>query len=428
MRKLSILLACVILLWMLAPALTNIVKAQVPVAVWGYVYMPDGSPAAGASVSISGGGASASTSTGNDGKYGPVTLTVSSTPVTITVKASKGSYSGSASKTGEGTMRIDVHLKAAPPPTPTPSPPPPEKRSTSLRIEASKEEYVNEPVVLTGSISPAMSVEITIVVTKPDDSTLQARVNTDSQGRFRYEFTTDVLGLYRAYAQFAGNNEYKSSTSNTVEFYVKTRPTVDLYALASGPRQVRLGGSVRPAPEIIATIMIFVSLDSGSSWLHLSNTTTDSEGRFTIDLRMSISGELLFKAVFTGTARLARAESTRPLAFRLVGEEEEQLNEQLEEMINELRRLEEENRQLRANITQLESNMSSLLNRFNEALEDLRGLEEAASRYKDEAERYGSEASQYRMLAMIGIPVSLAAGLAMGTVLGRKLRGREQAS
>lgn len=423
MRRLPILLVCIILLWILAPVLTTIVKAQVPVAVWGYVYMPDGSPAAGASVSISGGGASASTSTGSDGKYGPVTLTVSSVPVTITVRASKGSYSGSASKTGEGTMRIDVHLSAAPPPPP---PPPPEKKPTSLTIESSKKEYVNESVTLTGSINPAMSVEITISIVKPTGSSFQARVNSDSQGRFKYEFTPDDLGLYRAYAQFAGNNEYEFSKSNTVEFYVKMKPVVDLYALASGPRQVRVGGSVRPAPDTRATVMIFVSLDSGSSWLHLCNTTTDSEGRFTVNMSMSISGELLFKAVFTGTAKLARAESTRPLAFRLMSEEEERLSKQLEDKINELSRLEEENEQLRTNITQLESNINSLLNRLNAILEDSRRLEEVVSRYKDEAERYRNEADQYRMLAMIGIPVSLMAGLATGIVLRLKLRGRGQ--
>ncbi|MEM2868628.1 MAG: hypothetical protein QXR84_09140, partial [Candidatus Bathyarchaeia archaeon] len=38
-------------------------------------------------------------------------------------------------------------------------------------------EYANESVVLTGSIYPAISVEIIIVVTKPDGSTFQAKVN-----------------------------------------------------------------------------------------------------------------------------------------------------------------------------------------------------------------------------------------------------------
>lgn len=424
MRRLSCFLACAILLWVLAPTFMSIVKAQVPVAVWGYVYMPDGSPAAGASISISGGGAFASASTGSDGKYGPVTLTVQSIPVTITVRASKGSYSGSASKTGEGTMRIDVHLSAAPPPTPPP-PPPSVKKPTSLTIDSSKKEYVNESVTLTGSINPAMSVEITISIVRPNGSSFQARVNSNSQGKFQYEFKPDDLGLYKVYAQFAGNNEYESSKSNTVEFYVKMRPIVDLYVLASGSKQVRIGGSVRPTPEVRATIMILASLDSGSSWLHLCNTTTDGEGRFIIDLRMSISGELLFKAVFTGTARLARAESTRPLAFRLMSEEEEQLSKQLEDKINELRRLQEENEQLRENIAQLEANITDLSNSINESLARLRELEETASRYKTEAEKYGNEANQYRMMTMIGAFIFLIFGLVVGVLLGRKLGKKE---
>ncbi|MBO3800692.1 MAG: hypothetical protein FGF52_06565 [Candidatus Brockarchaeota archaeon] len=415
MRKISIVLACIILLWALAPVFTSIVRAQVPVAVWGYVYMPDGSPAAGASVSISGGGASKSTSTGSDGKYGPVTLTVSSVPVTITVKASKGSYSGSASKTGEGTMRIDVHLSAPPPPTPTPSPtptPPPEKKSTSLRITTSKTEYMNETAKISGSISPKMSVEITLVLVKPDGSTSQVKLNTDSEGKFSYEFTPDVLGKYKAYAQFKETSEYKGSTSNTVEFYVKMRPIIDLYALASGLRQVKVRGSVRPAPETNAIIILYISLDGGSSWLHLYNTTTDNEGHFMVDVNMSISGELMFKAVFTGTETLTCAESTRPLAFRLTSEEEEQLRKQLEDKINELRKLEKENEQLRANITQLMNDITDLSDRLNEALSNLREFEETISYYK--------------MIAIMGASASLILGLAVGILWGRKLRGREK--
>ena len=288
-------------------------------------------------------------------------------------------------------------------------------RNATFRVAAAPgfSLFVEDRDIVQGIIS----VEIIIVVTKPDGSTFQAKVNTDSQGEFRYEFVPDALGLYRAYARFAGNNDYDSSTSDTIRFYVKMRPVIDLYALALGPRQVRLGGSVRPAPETRATIIMYVSLDTGSSWLYLCNTTTDFEGRFTIDVSMSISGELLFKAVFTGTEKLVRAETTRPLAFRLVGEEEERLSRQLEDKINELRELEKENEQLRANLTDLS-------NRLSEALANLRDLEENASYYKAQTEKYENEANQYRIIAIAGASISLGVGLALGTVLGRRLRGR----
>jgi hypothetical protein len=86
----------------------------IPVGVYGYVYMPDGSPAAGASVTVSGGGDTATTTADSSGQY-HVVLTVSSIPVTVTVTASKGGYSGTASATGEGTIRVDVRLSAPSP-------------------------------------------------------------------------------------------------------------------------------------------------------------------------------------------------------------------------------------------------------------------------------------------------------------------------
>lgn len=404
------LISCIILLWLLASILMTIVKAYIPVAVWGYVYMPDGSPAAGASVFISGDGVSASTSTGSDGKYGPVTLTVSKTPVTITVRASKDGYSGSASKTGEGVIRIDVKL-SAPSPSPTHTPPPaPEKKPTRLKIEASKGEYVNESVVLTGSIYPAMSVEIIIVVTKPDGSTFQAKVNSDSQGRFYYEFVPNVLGLYRVYARFAGNKDYESSMSDIISFYVKMKPMVDLYILTPGPGQIRIGGSVMPVPETKSTIVLHISLDGGSSWLYLCNTTTDFKGYFIIDMNISIGGELSFKAIFTGTEKLTRAETTKSLILRLMSEEEEDLD-------NELRKLEEENKQLRANIT-------NLSNSLNEALTNLKELEEAVLYHKTEAEKYEREANQYKMM-VIGASLFSMVGLITGVLLGRRFHGKK---
>jgi len=54
----------------------------------------------------------------------------------------------------------------------------------------------------------------------------------------------------------------------------------------------------------------------------------------------------------------------------------------------------------------------------------LRDLEENASYYKAQTEKYENEANQYRIIAIAGASISLGVGLALGTVLGRRLRGR----
>ncbi|MEM2058983.1 MAG: hypothetical protein QXO76_12150, partial [Thermoproteota archaeon] len=85
-KKAYFYLIIVILLSTFAPTIMYCIKVQggVPVPVEGYIYMPDGNPAGGASVSVSGGGASWSGTAGNDGFYS-TTLDVNTVPVTITV-------------------------------------------------------------------------------------------------------------------------------------------------------------------------------------------------------------------------------------------------------------------------------------------------------------------------------------------------------
>jgi|GEM_PF-4084869 len=212
---------------LIVAALQSFVVAQLPVAVWGYVYMPDGSPAAGASVKVSGGGDSASTTAGSDGKYGPVTLTVSSTPVTVTVSASKGSYSGSASASGEGTIRIDVHL-SAPAPSPPPSPPPPPPTPTSsVTISVSESSFApGEPVTISGTVGPSRKITVTVEFSL-DRSSWEKLVeaNSSSDGRYSYVWYPNGSELtYYLRASIPSQGSLPSAKSGVVSVRVTSLP------------------------------------------------------------------------------------------------------------------------------------------------------------------------------------------------------------
>ncbi|MGC9203100.1 MAG: hypothetical protein ACP5HX_10595 [Thermoproteota archaeon] len=207
-----------------ATLLSPFIEAQVPVAVWGYVYMPDGSPASGASVTVSGGGDSVSTTAGSDGKYGPVTLTVSSTPVTITVKASKGEYSGSASASGEGTIRIDVRLsKPAPPPPPPPPPPPTSSVSISVSMSSVRP---GESVTISGSVSPSREIAVTIEFSTDKVSWEKlAEVKSSSSGVYSYvwyPYGSEITYYLRA--SIPSQGELPSATSGIVSVQVTSLP------------------------------------------------------------------------------------------------------------------------------------------------------------------------------------------------------------
>ncbi len=385
-------------------------QAQVPITVWGYVYMPDGSPAAGASVKVSAAGVSKSTITDSSGKY-KVDLTVSQTPVTVTVTASKGEYKGSASKSGEGVIRIDVHLKK-------PHPPPQEKKKTSLSLSADKSEYrLNETVILTGYISPAMKAEITITVTKPDGSQVKVKVQSKTDGSFSHQFAADTLGLWKAYAYFPGTKDYKSSKSPTVQFYVKVESKLNFNVLALDSKTAKIEGAIEP-PVANATVMVYISIDGGKTWLHFCNTTTDENGRFILYVNTTISGNVLFKAVFPGSETHVKSELEKPVIFKVETDKEKEklvarvkeLEQRKEELESRITELEKENNQLKEKIEELSENLQKARENLETANKTITELEQKTREYKEKLQLY-------QITTLVGIPSSLAIGAALALLL-----------
>jgi len=396
------------------------VSAQVPVTVWGYIKMPDGSPAAGASVTVKAGSVTASTTAGSDGKY-QVDLTVPSVPVTVTVTAVKGEYSGSASKTGEGVIRIDVVLqKAAPPP-----PPPPSKKLTRLSITAYPVSCVRgEAVTIIGNITPAMKVSVTLSIKAPNGSRVSVELQTDDKGSFSYTFTPDSVGVWEAFASFPGNSEYQGSTSPTVQIAVKNPTRLTLSALATQPKSVTLVGELTPSVEG-AAVLIYVSIDNGKTWLNYTRALTGSDGRFRIILNITVSGSLLFKAVFPGSELLAPAEATA-LPAMVLSEAEVRLGEQLANLQKQNQELNRTLAALTAEKASLEEKVQSITREKADLENQLQSAKRDLEQLRGEAEGLRREVDALRTMTYVGIPLAGVAGAALGLIIGTRRRSQVQ--
>jgi archaellum component FlaF (FlaF/FlaG flagellin family) len=412
MRK-ALVIGLIVLFFALS-ILLRLAPAQVPITVWGYVYMPDGSPASGASVTVSGGGASASTTTDSSGKY-QVDLTVPSVPVTVTVTASKGSYRGSVTKSGvEGVVRIDVTLQPPPPP------PPPPRKSTSLLLSTDKSEYVlGENVTLKGRLTPGMSVQITMTIVSPNSSTFRVNLQSNGSGIFSYTFKPDRIGTWSAYAEYPGSSEYEASRSDTVSFRVKQQASLSMLARVSQPGTVAISGSLKPAAAG-AAIMLYISLDGGKTWMFLGNTTTNETGQFTTSLELRVSGLVLFKAVFPGSDLLTKAETVQPPAIKLESSEEISLRQSLmacesnrSSLMDSLKRLNATNAALRDNIKFLEEKVKDLESRRKE-------LEDALDNLSSENKGLQGTLRNYVTIIAVAVPVTFVLGLAIGLLLGKR--------
>jgi len=378
--------------------------------------MPDGSPAAGATVTVSGGGVSKTTKTDSQGYY-EVTLSVSSVPISVTVKASKDHYTGSASAHNvEGAVKIDVYLKA----------PPPTKKSTYLKIGVNGTVFpVNSTVKVYGNISPAMSVNIEIVIKNPIGKTRRTTVKSNTLGLFSYTFKVDVPGKWSIYAYFKGSSKYSSSKSNTITIYVKYSISINAWAKTSG-RNITVYGKIEP-PSGGVTVMIYVSIDGGKTWLYLGNATTREDGSFEKQFEVRVYGNILFKVVVPETETTVKAEVKSPLATQLMSPREKELERQVSRLLAEKETLEEKLSNATTRIESLESELESVKGELSKVLSENKDLKAELSKVKTQLEdlsakysKLREESSKLRLLLYTAIPLSLIGGLVAGYFIGRK--------
>jgi len=395
MKKIAVALAFTIYLLAVAAILAP-VNAQVPITVWGYVKMPDGSPAVGASVTVKAADISKTVTTDSSGKY-KVDLTVPSVPVKVTVTAKKGRYRGSASKVGEGVIRIDVVLKYSPPP----------KKSTSIELSVDKNEYVvGDVVVVKGYIKPAMSVTVTITIVKPDGTSVSDNIKTQNDGSFTYSFIVDKTGIWKIQVKYAGSSEYAGSSSPVVEIVVKEKAYITMSAIATELGKVIVEGVVEP-PISGATVMVYVSLDGGNTWLYLLNTTTDENGHYRAELEFTVGGNMLFKAIFPGTQTVTYCETEAPPAIKLPTPGEEELKKKEEELKKKLTELENENVQLKEKVKELTEKLEEAQQTIEELSTTVATLESGSEKLKT--------------ATFIGIPLAAITCTVVGLLLGKRI-------
>jgi hypothetical protein len=249
------------------------VKAQVPLVVDGYIYMPDGSSASGASVTVSvSGGPSGSATSGGNGYY-RVDLTVSPGTHTVTVRASKGSYSGSATGSGEAHIQVNVRLSEAPPPTPPPTPPPAPKKSVKIELNVPSEAAVNTSVRISGKTIPKVS-PVYLKVKDPKGGLKEYELTVSPSGNFSFDLTPTLLGLYKVSAYFKGDADYQSASTPEYPLQVKAGSILNLTitptVVVAGAENIRINGSLYPPSA--KNVSLYYSLDN-VSWVFFAEVS-----------------------------------------------------------------------------------------------------------------------------------------------------------
>lgn len=310
------------------------VGAMIPVEVYDYVLLPDGTPAVGATVRVRGGEDYQVAVTDSSGFY-EVTLTVSSVPVNVTVLAVWGNYTGIATGVGEGVIRLDVKLAPGGVPVRW-------KERTRLEVSLSRSTCsLGEQVTVVGRILPPMSVPVDLVLVKPSGMESRVEVETNETGVFQYDVTVDEVGVWEIYAEFGGSEVYAESRSNTVTLNVKMRMTIDMRAESSEPEVVLIEGTVSP-PLAGVKVVINASFDGGEAWLTVAETLTDDEGRYALKMRFAVAGTILLNAYVPDEKGGVRAELKRPVSVEVTTWEVKRLKERLSQLGAEITALREE--------------------------------------------------------------------------------------
>ncbi len=115
-----------------------------------------------------------------------------------------------------------------------------DKIETSIYLDVDPSSIkFGESVVFSGAITPLISVEVEIVLTRPDGNTLKIKTQSNADGKFEIAFTPDIPGLWKAKAFFKGDRMHKGCSSEWISFVVEGPLVLVDYSLAT--RQVIIG-------------------------------------------------------------------------------------------------------------------------------------------------------------------------------------------
>ena len=291
------------------------VVAQIPVTVYGYVFMPNSSLAVGASVTVTGGGKTESTTTDADGKYS-VTLSVENVPISVTVSASKGDYSKTVTSSNvEGAVQIDITLEALPPP----------KSSSTITLVLSKATMeIGESVTVSGIISPAHSATVTLSFTRPDSSQTTKTTSSSGDGSYSYVFTPDMAGTWSAAASWSGDEDH-SAASSSIKTFTVTKLSSTITVLVS-PTAIKPGETIGISgllnPSVSSVTVTIEYKPEGGTWTSMASVSTNGTGGYSYEwtivptepgryeVRASWQGNNMYQAAQSTTAYFIVAENS----------------------------------------------------------------------------------------------------------------------
>ncbi len=176
--------------------------------------------------------------------------------------------------------------------------------------------YVGCPVKLEGALTPPIgSVDVFLSMYFNGAWTTLTTVTADLEGRFAYNFTPSVAGIYRFKASWQGNVYYAGAESNAVTVTVVKRPsTLTLQAspsLLEYGQTVIIHGILQPAIHEAQVALTFTS-PSGTNSTMLAQVEDD--GTFSYTFSPSQVGAWSLEAYWPGNDEYEPAYSS-PITF-----------------------------------------------------------------------------------------------------------------
>ena len=215
------------------------------------------------------------------------------------------------------------------------------------------------------------------------------------------------------YAQFQGTKEFAPSKSSEITFYVRVKSNIEVDTSVTEKGAILVRGRTEP-PIPNATVQLYVSLDGGKTWMFYRNITTDENGYFEAWFNLTVSGDILFKAVLPEGISYTSAEEEKSLSYA-----PKELTEEVQRLTKQVEELEKIEKQLRELISKLESENLDLKSKVEELTHRLKESNETIASLSRLVAEYREKAKNLEQLAYAAAILSLIVGVVAGYLLSR---------
>jgi hypothetical protein len=169
--------------------------------------------------------------------------------------------------------------------------------------------FVEEHIVISGSISPARVTDVVLTIGDGEGHTYEQVISTSSNGTFSLSYEPDYPGTWYVSAFVEGNTEYAPSSSEQISFNVRkinTSISLNVSSTLLYPQaEIIIEGRITPA--LSTSITIILSDDAGNSLEE--EVPTSSDGRFLLSYRPDKTGIWSVSARFNGDLKYGSFQS-----------------------------------------------------------------------------------------------------------------------